>query len=187
MMTASEVSPIGVGFAIGAAYGSEVIHDDVGGRVVVTRDDRWRPAGITHRNSPRNRTGNSITTWHNPFLPTQANLQWPTGLELVWSHRLVLSGCTGAHSLGPARSATQPSPAKPAVLLVARHLHSFCGARTTARRCDPGNAGSDRLSRFLPRLTRRFAASGFFYAAFPSVYVAPGKFDRARVSRQQLC
>jgi hypothetical protein len=35
---------------------SEVIYDDVGGMVVVARDDRWRPAGITHRNSPTQRT-----------------------------------------------------------------------------------------------------------------------------------
>jgi hypothetical protein len=60
-----KVRPLEVGFAIGAADRSKVIHNDVGGVIVVTRHDQWCPAGIPHRNSPRNRTGNSIKSATN--------------------------------------------------------------------------------------------------------------------------
>jgi hypothetical protein len=78
-----EVRPPDICFSIGAADRPEIIHDDVDRVVVVIRDDRRRPAGITHRRSTQQNLG------------TQSNLA-QTVPEVVGEFSA--AGCCGSRS-----------------------------------------------------------------------------------------
>src|ERR1700730_17431471 len=55
-----EVHPLDFGFAVNAALPAEAINYEVDGLIRDVRHDGWRPTGLTHGRTPRNRTGNSI-------------------------------------------------------------------------------------------------------------------------------
>jgi hypothetical protein len=81
-----KVGALDIGFAVGAAGAAEVVQDDVDILIVVPGNDRWCPARITHRNSPRNKNENSSVFDANrsgrrnaeigTTLPMKGELQW---------------------------------------------------------------------------------------------------------------
>src|ERR1019366_4430802 len=55
-----EVCPFDFRFSVNAAQSTEAVDHKVDGLIRAIGHDRWRPTGLTHGRTPRNRTGNSI-------------------------------------------------------------------------------------------------------------------------------
>src|SRR5258708_39588593 len=55
-----EVCPLDFGCVVNATQAAKAVNYKVYGLIGAIRHDRWRPIGLAHSRTPRNRTGNSI-------------------------------------------------------------------------------------------------------------------------------